>query len=135
MEQKPKPILLAFLVADTIIEDVNTKKKSLIGLFNSICATKFPFSHPEMNIFLSLTEGYGDYTVNLACARSVDEKILFKTEETIHFKSPTSVLEINFTLRNVSFPEPGKYSFQFFCNHDILAIRPFDVVSAKHRPK
>jgi hypothetical protein len=125
---KTPPTLLAFLIADSIIDDITTRKKSIIGLFNSICSPRFPFRHSEMNLFVSLTDGHGEYNCTLICTRSEDEKEVFKTGGKVKFQTPNSVVEINFSLRNVEFPTAGKYTFQFFCDDYLLVIRPFEVV-------
>jgi hypothetical protein len=38
----PRP--LALVIADTVIEDTRTRKKSIIGIFNLICSTAFLFA-------------------------------------------------------------------------------------------
>lgn len=135
MVQRVLPTALAFLVSDYIIDDVNTRKKSIIGLFNNICSSRFPFRHPEMNVFISLTDGHGKYQSSLICTRSEDEQEVFKTKGEVVFNNPNTVVEINFNLRNVEFPSPGKYTFQFFCDHGLLIMRPFEVVQLKQDEK
>lgn len=122
------PTPLAFLIADSIIDDINTRKKSIIGLFNSICSNRFPFRHPEMNIFVSLTDGHGSYQTSLVCSRSFDEKEILRTRGEVTFRTPNTVVEMNFSLRNIEFPSPGKYTFHFSCDGELLVMRPFEVV-------
>ncbi len=129
------PTALSFLIADTIIDDMITRKKSIIGLFNSICSNRFPFRHSEMNVFVSLTEGYGEYQTNLICARSFDEKQILKTSGKVNFRNPNMVVEMNFALRNVEFPSAGKYTFQFYCDGNLLILRPFEVVDMEKEKK
>ena len=43
-------IPLALLVCDTVITDAMTGKKTLVGIFNALGATKFPHIIPNMNI-------------------------------------------------------------------------------------
>lgn len=132
---RPLPTSLAFLIADTIIDDVVTRKKSIIGLFNSICSNRFPFRHAELNVFVSLTDGHGEYVTDLVCSRAFDESEVFKSTGKVHFRSPNTVVEINFSLRNIEFPNPGKYTFQFYCNKQLLVIRPFEVVDVSNEKK
>jgi len=132
--QKPLPTPLAFLIADTVIDDVVTRKKSIIGLFNSICSSRFPFRHSEMNVFVSLTDGHGEYKSGLVCSRSTDLKEIFKSSGKVSFRTPNSVVEMNFTLRNIEFPTQGKYTFQFSCNGQPVVMRPFEVVRMKAQP-
>ncbi len=125
------PTALAFLIADLIIDDIVTRKKSIIGLFNSICSNKFPFRHREMNVFVSLTDGHGKYDTSLVCTRASDEKTIFKSSGIVDLQSPNTVVEINFALRNMEFPTHGKYIFQFYCGDKLLVMRPFDVLNVE----
>ena len=135
MAQKTLPSPLAFLIADTIIDDITTRKKSIIGLFNSICSNRFPFRHAELNVFVSLTDGHGEYQTGLVCSRAFDEFEVFKSSGKVSFRSPNTVVEMNFTIRNIEFPTPGKYTFQFYCDNQLLLIRPFEVVDIENEKK
>lgn len=129
------PSALGFLIADTIIDDIVTRKKSIIGLFNSICSNHFPFRHGEMNIFVSLTDGHGEYNTTLLCARAYDERQIFSSSGKVEFMTPNTVVEINFAIRNIEFPSPGKYTFQFYCDDYLLVMRPFEIVDVKNKPQ
>src|SRR5436305_596684 len=61
MSAQPKPVPMAIVICDQIIEDRLTGKKTLVGLFNSIAARSFPCTHATMSVFVSLTEGRGKY--------------------------------------------------------------------------
>ncbi len=131
---KTYPTPLAFLIADSVIDDRETRKKSIIGIFNSICSSRFPFRHAELSLFVSLTEGYGEYNSFLVCSRADDEKEIFRTNGKVNFHTPNSVVEMSFVLRNIEFPTPGKYTFQFFCEDYLLILRPFEVVPMGKTP-
>ena len=59
------PISLGLLVCDTVITDAMTGKKTLVGIWNSLGATKFPHIIPNMNIFASLTNLEGENEVKI----------------------------------------------------------------------
>jgi hypothetical protein len=84
-----------------------------------------------MNVFVSLTDGHGLYESSLVCARSFDEKRIFESSGEVKFRSPNAVVEIHFALRNIAFPEPGKYTFQFYCNGSLLVMRPLEILKVK----
>ena len=48
-----KPHLNAMLICDTVITEVGTNKKSLIGLFENISASSFP-AYPSLSVFVNL---------------------------------------------------------------------------------
>lgn len=125
--EKPKPISLAMIICDMIMDDRKTGKKILVGTFNTINARNFPALHLEMHIFLTLTEGHGEYQSSLKCIRSDFHKPIMEISGPIKFLSPLDVVEIGFALKNLAFPSPGTYIFQLSCDSDIIASRKFMV--------
>lgn len=128
-KELPSPAALAFIICDTVIEDKITNKKSLVGLFNSIEAKSFPCTHPVIHVFVSLTGGHGEYQSALACVKDDNERIkVLGLSGPIRFNNPLEVVELNFEIRGVSFPEAGIYRFQFLCNDIPIVSRKFQVV-------
>ena len=54
------PEVLAMIICDTVIEDVESGKKSLIGLFDHVNTSRLPSIVNELNVFVSLTDGRGN---------------------------------------------------------------------------
>lgn len=127
MLARPKPIALAMVICDTVIEDKKTGKKSLIGLFNSVSSDKVPCIHPRLNVFISLTEGNGDYTGKLKCIYADEGKPLAEISGPVVFTSPHQIIELNFEIRGVPLPKYGNYRFEFFCNDEMLIARKFQL--------
>ncbi len=57
-----------------------------------------------------------------------DGKKILDLNGPIKFKSPLDVVETNFELRGVSFPEPGVYRFEFMCDNIPVISRKFRIV-------
>lgn len=131
MTNKPKPIALAMIICDTVIEDKLTNKKMLIGLFNRINSPKAPCIHPCVNVFLSLTEGIGEYEGKLRCIDVTTEKTTLELGGKINFQNIKEVVELNFELRGIVFPNFGEYRFEFFCSEEPLISRRFIVSESK----
>ncbi|MGF1449155.1 MAG: hypothetical protein ACFB20_07025 [Opitutales bacterium] len=123
---------LACVVCDQIIEDAATRKKTLVGIFNQIIARQWPFRHPSLVLFLSLTGGKGPYEVKVVL-RSDDETIGTVAEisgrET--FDSPLDIVELSFTMNGLVFPSPGRYIFDVYGNEEYVTHRPFLVIGPK----
>lgn len=130
MEEKGRPSLtaLAFVICDQVITDKATNKSSLIGLFNVVSAKKFPFILPATNIFISLTQGHGQYQCSLSCVKDDIDKSIWKTGGTIKTANPLDVIEINFQVRNLRFPDEGIYRFEFSCDNVPIILRKFQVI-------
>lgn len=127
MGTKSKPMGLAILICDELIEDAKTKKKSLIGLFNVITSGSFPCTHPRIHVFISLTGGNGEYNIELRCLNESTGAMILAIPGKIKFASPNVVAEIDLNLGNVVFPMPGNHAFEFLCDGEMLFHRRFTV--------
>ncbi|MSR65444.1 MAG: hypothetical protein EXS18_06650 [Verrucomicrobiae bacterium] len=134
MSTKPKPVPLAIVICDQIIEDRLTGKKTLVGVFNSIAARNFPCTHGSMSVFVSLTDGRGKYDCVLVCRDESSEQPIMQTQGPIEFADPTVVVEMHFALQGVTFPKPGLYSFEFLADDELLLERKFNVTEIKANP-
>ena len=121
------PEVLAMVICDTVIEDVESGKKSLIGLFDHVHTSHLPSIVNELNVFLSLTDGHGSPAAELRCVNSASGEELFRTEGEVEFPDPLSVVDLHFRFQGCEFPEEGEYRFQFFCGGDLLRERKFHV--------
>ena len=125
-----RPVLLTILVCDTILRDEQSKKLSLIGLFNRISASQFPCRHMEMHVFVSLTDGHGTCQAQLRLMKRSTDEPLAAIEGKLVFPNPKAIVEMNFDVKGSVFPEPGEYSFDFYVNGDLIGSRPFQVAAA-----
>ncbi len=125
------PVGLAIVVCDQIIEDKLTHKKSLIGTFNQIAAGSFPCRHPRMAVFVSLTEGRGTCAARLRIAHDDTAAVVAELNGQIQFPDIHTVVELNFDLVGLAFPQPGLYSIEFYCDDALVLERRFHVIQAK----
>ena len=128
MSDKPSPVGLAIVICDLIIEDKQTYKKSLIGIFNQIGALQFPCRHPRMAVYVSLTEGRGAYAVRLRIVQEETGHAVGEVCGQIQFGDIHAVAELNFDLLNLAFPQPGLYSIEFYCDDLLVLERRFQVL-------
>jgi len=131
MADAPRPVNLAIIVCDSIIDDRKTGKKTLVGVFNRIAAGSFPCVHHSLSVFVSLTDGRGEYEAELRCVNSATEQPIVEAKGKVGFRNPNDVVEIGFELRGLKFPEPGLYQFEFLCNGEPIGQRPFIVEEIK----
>lgn len=124
------PTLLAILVCDAIYRDPTTQKCSLLGLFNNLSARQFPCVHERLSVFLSLTDGHGTAKGEIRLVHKPTNKTVFHLHGEIVFPDPLSTTELAFEINRLMLPEPGPYSFDFYCNGDLLGSRPFLVKPA-----
>jgi hypothetical protein len=126
-QNKPKPIPLAMVICDMVIEDRLTGKKSLIGIFNNVNALKFPCQHPSINVFFALTEGIGTYKGCLRCVKLDTNEVIMNINGPIPFPNRLAAVEFNFDIKNMSFPAEGQYIFELLCDDQLVISRKFIV--------
>lgn len=125
------PSGLAIVVCDQIIEDKLTHKKSLIGIFNNINATSFPCRHPQLSVFVSLTEGRGQSNARLRIINEETNDTVTDVNGAIQFPDIHAVVELVFNLVGLVFPSPGLYSIEFYCDDTLVLERRFHVSHAQ----
>ena len=126
------PTLVAILICDFVIRDERTHNVSLIGIFNTIHAPKFPTVHGRAHVFVSLTDGRGTRQGRLCLVDRETEGILAETLGEIRFPPDgRAVVDMNFELHNIVFPKPGNYAFDFYVEGELIGSRPFAVVKAE----
>ena len=127
---KPPPTALAMAICDDTIEDKMSGKKTLVGLFSNITVKACPFRHPEINIFMVLTNGHGDYNARLKCLKE-DGQVIADLSGRVHFPDPSAIVEFNFELLGLGFPSYGLYRFEFYCDGVSVISRKFMVSQQK----
>jgi hypothetical protein len=116
------------VICDTVIQDIKTKKKSLIGIFSQINAPRAPIQHPKLSVYIALTEGNGGYACELQCIRDDDNALVMKAQGSIEFHDPQQVLELVFDMNGPVFPSFGHYRFEFLAEGEPVISRKFIVV-------
>lgn len=125
------PSGLAIVVCDQIIEDKLTSKKSLIGIFNNIASHQFPCRHPQISVFVSLTEGRGQCQARLRIVHQESDAAVADVNGQIQFPDVNAVVELVFNLVGLTFPEPGLYAIEFYCDDALVLERRFHVTHAQ----
>lgn len=122
-----KPCHIALVLCDNIYTEPSGKI-ALVGLFNSITVSRFPWVHPRLAVFVSLTGLRNGMAGQLEIVRADSDNPMVRMQgEFPPASSPTDVLDMQFLVQNVTFPEPGLYFINFSGNGQPLASRPFHV--------
>lgn len=127
------PMGLSLLICDTVIEDKQTSKKSLIGLFDRIHAQRLPCLHPAMSAFVSVTGGRGEYPCEIVCRHQDGETVAFVAKGKVELKDPRQVVDLVFRLSGIRFLKDGLYWVTFQMDDVPIMMRPLQVV--KREPK
>ena len=119
------PEVLAMILCDQVITDVQTNKKSLIGIFDQIETASLPCVIHELHIYLSLTDGHGRLPMAVTCDADDDGDELFRGDAEVEFSDPLQVVELQFIFPNARFPRAGEYHVQLLALGQVLLERKF----------
>ena len=127
-----KPIGIALVICDQIIEDKSTGKRSLFGLFQTVLCTDFPALLEKLCVFVSLTQLNGKVPLILRCRNeSFGEPLIAVPGEAVS-TNPNDVLELGFEFDRFSFPRPGLYTFELLWHEELILQSRFNVLSANN---
>ncbi|MFP4380217.1 MAG: DUF6941 family protein [Candidatus Sumerlaeia bacterium] len=126
-----KPVCLGIVLCDQVIEDKRTNKKSFIGVFNDIMANRMPAKHPHLCLVLSLTNCLGRQEFEICISREKDfgEEKIVDIRGGLQSKSPVSIIDIVFEMRDLPLSGFGKHVVEVFAlpDRDKVGERAFFV--------
>jgi hypothetical protein len=108
------PIPVAFLLCDQVITDEATKKKTLVGVFDRVWATRFPTEHRPVALYARLYDAEGEHEVRVEYVKVGEEKVLAEAKGTLRVHDRKRPVEFVITLPAIPIPEPGKYEFRLW---------------------
>lgn len=132
---RPKPDVLALIVCDQIITDRLTGKQSLIGMFSRIHARLFPASHPQLSVFVVLTDGHGrtELTIRIVDSNEARPPIV-EGKGFVDFKNPRAIAHLALQFHGLVFPQQGEYRVQLWCHDELLREARLEMVQILARP-
>ena len=125
------PMGLALLVCDTIIQEKQTNKRSLIGLFARLYPKNLPCVHPSLSIFVSLTSGRGNYACEVVCRHQETDANALAVKGKVAFKDPMQVVDLVFNVQGVCFRNTGEYWLEFRIDSVPVMMRRIFIMQQK----
>ncbi len=133
--ERPAPDVLSMIVCDQIITDRMTGKQSLIGMFSRVHARGFPASHPQLCVYVALTEGYGETEFTIRVVDTNDERPpIVEGKGKVRFKDPRSIANLALQFHGLTFPASGEYRVQLYSSGELLREARLELVHVKPRP-
>lgn len=125
-----KPVVRYMLLCDDWrLDPQNQRRITIIGLISNIHALDeppYPLLYREMCVFLALTEGRGQGEAKIVCVfeESGQKVIETRSRRIVFGPDPLEIVGVPFRIRNISFPQSGLYSVQFWYDGELLEERP-----------
>lgn len=132
---RPVPDVLSLIVCDQIITDRLTGKQSLIGMFSKIHARGFPAAHPQLCVYCTLTEGYGetDLTIRIVDAND-DRPPIVEGRGKVKFQDPRAIANLALQFHGLTFPQVGSYRIQLWSQGELLREARLELIQLKFPP-
>lgn len=127
---KPNPeklTCISIIVCDEVYRDEATKKLVIIGTFNEIIAPAVPCQHPRMTVLFTLTNARGEYDLSLTIEHEKSGHQVIGFSGPMKVDEPLRISDINIELRDLVFPEVGKYWVIVKADGEIIQERPLGV--------
>lgn len=122
-----KPECLSIIICDDVYRDETTKKLIIVGAFNTVRAPSFPCKHPRMVVLFTLTNARGEYDLSLRVEHERTGHGVIDISGPFKLQDPLAIVDINVELRDLVFPETGKYWVVLMADKEIICQRPFSV--------
>ena len=133
-EGKPLPDVLSMVVCDQIITDRVTGKQSLIGMFSRIHSQGFPASHPQICIYVALTEGYGEVELEIRIVDGNEERPpLVAGKGRVKFQNPRAIANLALQFHGLTFPQAGEYRVQLWAAGTLLREARLEIHQLERR--
>jgi hypothetical protein len=116
------------VIADAIWRDPASGKCTILGCFALIAASEFPAVHPQLAVYVALTDGRGKVPIKIRMVDVDDEtEPVFEVETEVQFSDPTVVIEMDVHFNDVTLPHAGEFRIQLFASDDLLSERRIEV--------
>jgi hypothetical protein len=124
-----KPQLLAWLTCDGVHIDPSSGKHTVLGVFSSIRSQRFPFTHPFMIWFLSISDcspGTHRIRISMGLDATRPQPLI---ERPFDVQSPLQRINLINEIRNLAFPVAGEYSLLIEIDEEPLLATSLTVTS------
>ncbi len=118
------PIARALYLCDYHIESAR-HKVDLYGIFNAIAPASYPHTQRQFCVFAQLTGGQGQvpFFVDIVFA-SQNELVHTTAPRHLTFRHRTELVQLALALDECSFPRPGMYLVELYCDNTWVADAP-----------
>jgi hypothetical protein len=126
-----RPLCLALVICDEVIEDRRSGNKSLIGLFNTLAAPSLPFTK-RVYVVVSVSGTDELVPLDLRFVSPTGQLASLRLEPPQDRKTQLhDVHDIVIEMRNLEFAQAGLYAFELWDEQGMMASRHFNVMASE----
>ncbi len=119
-------VCLACIVCELVLQDQDSRNKSLINMFNHVIVVALPAQMYRLCVLVSITDGRGEAEGRLEL-RDPDGELLITGASQVKFTDPNVVFDLCHEFRDIVFRKEGRYHFNFWLGGELVVMRPFVV--------
>ncbi len=117
------------LLCDITLVEEGSRKRSLIGLFDSIRSPQFPTVHPSMSVYVQFREIEGTFNFTLELVDLEADQVMNKAVvEKFKVQNRSRDCELVFNLMSVKFDRAGDYEFRIYVDDYLFGQKSFKVL-------
>ena len=128
---KPNPeklTCISVVICDDVYRDEVTKKLLVVGIFNAVNTRKLPCKQPKVHVLFTLTNCRGSHDLALYIEHERTGRKIVEISGPLKADNPLAMHDTNVELRDIVFPEAGKYWVVVQADGEIIQQRPFFVL-------
>lgn len=127
------PLTKGVYLCDDALEDQVNRKVHLLGVFNALRpqpSISFPYRLNQLCVFAQLVGGVGDAPIHVEVVQGKTDLVIYTyPEQHLNFPTRQTTVSACFRIRNLSFPDPGVYFVELYCQDTFLDDRAIYLIS------
>jgi hypothetical protein len=119
----PTPIAIGLTLCEKVIIEEGTRRLTFVNSFTKLRLEEFPSSPQPFAIFLALTGGVGDGTIEVKVNRLDTLEEVYSRRRSVSFPDRLTEVQVLFQVHDCVFPAPTRYQFTLFVDGAWVAQR------------
>lgn len=112
------PLLVAAVICDTAVEDPNSRKKTLVGIFDRVWVQNFP-TRRQLSLYLKVADALGNYDVQVKFIQVSTGEMMNEVSGKMEASDRLASGDF-FIPFDLEIPSEGRYEFQIWFNRMYL---------------
>ncbi|MCI0460540.1 MAG: hypothetical protein L0Z62_26600 [Gemmataceae bacterium] len=124
MAEPVRPVAKRVYVCDDVIGDPSSGKVNLFNLWDAVrvpADASFPYSLAKVCVFVWWRDGFGKVRTRVDIVQASTETVIRRTRDCIlDFEQRTDSVFARYKIENCTFPEPGYYYVEVYCEGEFV---------------
>ena len=125
-----KPVCVAIIICNEVIEDKRSSNKTLVSLFNSIAVSALPAMHPRLFLMASLTNLGEDEPISFSVKSPSGKEIMHMDGSASSDGDRLGSIDLVVEVLGLTVGEMGVHSVDVLSGDTLLGSRRFSVIPA-----